>query len=172
MRRTVALAAMVLFVCLVASNTQATTSRVELELGSVTVWLGMPKALAEKQLTEAGYRLRSGAGTDSMTWQAGSDNEGRYYTLEFGEGKLSYADREWWKKGENPFEAVLAALGALAEKTTTPCFITRRPLNEPDLEVDRIVIDCGQRGALLMRGHSRKSDAKTIDVVERIGKMH
>lgn len=162
--------AMLLFTGLAASNAQ-TNPRVELELGGVTVWLGMPKALAEKQLTEAGYRLEAGAGTDFVIWQGGTEKQKRRYSVGFRGGKLSYADRDWFVTGQDPFEAVLAALGALSENATSPCFIMHDPLSEPEQEMDRIVIQCGQRSVLLMLGTFRASGSKYVEVTERIGAL-
>ncbi len=160
--------AMLLLTGLAASNAQ-TNPRVELELGSVTVWLGMSKALAEKQLTEAGYRVVEGAGTDWMIWEDGTE-KGRWYSVQFRAGKLSYADRQWWLKGQDPFEAVLAALSALSEKARIPCFIMNVPLNKPDQQGDRIVIQCGQRSVLLMLASFGPSFPKDRAVLERIGR--
>jgi hypothetical protein len=162
MKRTAAV--VLLFLAGVPSISAQTRPRVELKLGAVTVWLGMPKELALKQMAEAGYRLLTPPAADSQLWNGGTDKDPHEYPMEFSSGKLTWAEVEWWTE-EDPLQAVLDALSQLAEKATAPCSVVHQPLTEPGLHIDRVFIVCGSRSVRLTHSKSRKS----IGVTEMIG---
>lgn len=114
-------------------------NRVSLDVGSVTVWLGMPRSDAMKKLSEAGYKV-IGDG-DSLT----VSSSGNVQFLTFRNGGLIFANRVWGtSEYVDEAGAVMGALSALAEKTkTNACTVSHDPVSEPGISVGRIFINCG-----------------------------
>ncbi len=136
---------------------------VSLELGSVTVWLGMTQTEALLKLQRAGYHVE---GDSAM--RIVNDGE-KVYTIEFENGQLTFADREWHSQGTNVMDAVLGALTALASYGPASCAVTHAPITQPDYASDRIFIECGKRSVLLSQGHF--GSVSTVSADERIGQL-
>lgn len=141
-------------------------ARTELELGSVTVWLGMAEADALAQLQAAGYRV---TGSPSETSRI-IVNASEIYTVWFKQGKLIFTARSWSTK-KSVMAAVLGALTSLEDRGARSCVISHQPLRKPNMSNDRVFIECGQRSVELSDG-TVDIDGKeysTTEVSERIG---
>lgn len=153
----------------------AAQNRVSLDVGSVTVWLGMPRTEVLTRLTAAGYKI-----TDVGNNWTIVDSFGSMHDLRFRDGKVIYADREWYvSKDTDEAEAVIGALGTLAEKSkTNPCAVSHEPLAEPTISADRVFVSCGRtiraNGELAIERSVLISQAvvagkKILSISERIG---
>jgi len=124
------------------------SERISLEVGTITVWLGMTQEDAVKKFGDAGYQVTFANNTLSV--HSASDS----HILQFKNGKLVFADREWYTKYKsNELDAVLGALGSLAEKARNqPCEVIHSPLSSPDSSSNRVFVSCGDRSVLVGRG--------------------
>jgi hypothetical protein len=149
-------------------------NRVSLDVGSVTVWLGMPKSDAMKKFSEAGFKVVD-SGDGLMV-----SSPGNVHFLTFRHNSLIFANRDWYVSGStDEAQAVMGALSALAAKTkTNACTVSHDPISEPGISVDRIFISCGQTfrtdGTLVversvMISVSGFGGKRTVGVVESIG---
>ena len=136
-----------------------------LDLGSVTVWLGMTKQEAMKKLSAAGDTPKELG--DKIGVETGTGT----HILWFKNDRLVFTDLEWYRdRTGDGIDAVLGALGALAQKNDGhPCAVLHAPLSDPNLSVDRVFVKCGERSVLISKG---KLEGKLlVDVSERIGDM-
>jgi hypothetical protein len=141
-------------------------AKVSLELGSVTVWLGMPETEALSGFQRAGYKV---LGMPSALTKM-IVNDKTAYSVGFKGGRLVYADREWPSSGSGELDAVLRAMAALASHGTTSCSIIHAPISKPDGSLNRIFIDCGERSVLLAKGTFEASgENRFVTISERIG---
>jgi hypothetical protein len=162
-----ALALLTAFPC-VAQN------RVSLDVGPVTVWLGMLKSDAIKKYSEAGYKVLDNGDALMLS------SNGNVTLLIFQHNSLIFASRDW-SVGESPDEAqaVIGAVSALAEKTkTNACTVSHDPLSEPGISVDRVFIQCGHTvrpdGTLVIERSvmitvNSSGGKRSLGVVESIG---
>ncbi len=155
----------VLFFPFAAQSQQA---KVSLDLGSVTVWLGMPRQELINKCAGAGFKQMF-ADDDGILFTDGKRN----YNTQFKDGRLAYADLDWYSsKGElDAFQTTMAALASMVDShrdLIPACAITHEPLNKPDYQVDRIFISCGKRSFLLLALSGGK---KSYGIMESIGKM-
>ena len=144
---------------------QSMSQKVSLELGSVTVWLGMPRQEVINKCASVGFKQLV-QDRDRLRFQS----EDHMYTTEFKNGRLVYADRDWYSKksGSDAFQSTIAALGTIGDKNTT-CIISHAPVTDPDKMLNRVFIECGKRSFLLLEN---KTEGKAYyDVYERIGEM-
>jgi hypothetical protein len=92
------------------------------------------------------------------------------HVLEFKNGQLVFAEREWNTKDKDGLDAVLGALGALAEKAgNQPCSVIQSPVSSPDSSYSRVFVVCGSRSVLVAKGTLMSQPF--VDVSERIGDM-
>jgi hypothetical protein len=152
-----------------ANHTQQ--NRVSLDLGPVTVWLGMPKTEFLSVAKEAGYKttdfgVKEGAKENDVVMSSGEKITGTYYSLRFNKaGLLTYADRRWPDDDKSPYEAVMGALNTVDGQK---CTVSRQPLSEPNYNLDRIFLFCDKsRSILLTYGRVHGFDASG-EVSERI----
>jgi hypothetical protein len=139
-----------------------TNQRVSLDIGSVTVWLNMSKAELVKKFSDAGY-VTTDLGNGVVV---GSARE--LHDFRFRNGRLVYAEVEWYRGNGEEMDAVLGALGTLADKSKSrPCTMAHQPLSAPDMNLDRLFIFCGDRSVLIASG--KVQGKASIDVSERIG---
>lgn len=155
-------------------------SRIELELGSVTVWLGMPEASALQEFESASYRVRKNppSGASGYCFVLIGSTEDAVF---FREGRLAFAERDW-NSGKTAIASVVGALVSLMNHGAQSCGFTHYPmpfkfgapqsLRKPGVEgSDWVVIDCDHRSVRLMEGMD-KMNGKTFpvtDIHERIG---
>jgi hypothetical protein len=140
--------------------------RISLEVGTVTVWLGMTKEEAAKKFSNAGYTVT--AFSDGLLLdRAGSAHDA--HIIRFKNGRLCYADQEWLTgNNTDPLDAVLGALGALAEKVgDQPCSVIHSPLFSPNATSNRVFISCGQHSVFIAKGTFMGKPFAGVDV--RIG---
>jgi hypothetical protein len=145
---------------------QSVPPRVSLELGSITVWLGMPRQEVINKCASAGFK--SIEAPNGIRFVSGDT----MYTVEFKDDRLTYADREWYfANGElDAFQSTIAALGAIADDNSSlTCTISHQPLNTPEMQINRVFIVCGNRSYLLIDG--TMNGKKIHGVTERIGKV-
>lgn len=140
--------------------------KVSIDLGSVTVWLGMSQTDALAQFQSAGYKVLGDGTTARMSVQDGS----RVYSIWFKGGKVICAEREWYSSGKDEMDAVLGALAAMASHGVRSCSVMHDAINEPDQSAERILIDCGQRSVYLAKGKiSSANPVNYVSAFERIG---
>lgn len=139
-------------------------ARVLLDLGTVTVWLGMPKDEAVKKFVDAQYIVTDMG--DQILVHLGSVYYGR---LAFKNNRLVFTFVEWLKADTDEVDAVLGALGALAEKGPSPCVLSHQPLSQPDSTLNRVFVICGDRSVLI--GHGKVGNSPFVSITERIGEL-
>lgn len=131
-----------------------TPNHVTLELRSVTVWLGEPKAQVQKEMESEGMIFGEGSGRGHYLV---ADNAGKTsYPLQFTNDKLSYAARNWMS--DDPAKAlqtVMDAMTSLVDRGAVKCELEHAPMNDPNMRVNRIFINCGLRGLLLTTGTAK-----------------
>ncbi len=137
-----------------------------LELGTVTVSLGMAKQQVLRLFSEASYKVMESTATSSATVIDGALKH--VYTVQFTGSRLTYADRSWTSTDGEGLDAAIKALGALAQKGAASCSVAHAPVSEPDTTLDRVFVKCGQRGVLMIRGKA-SGIGDTYDVSEFIG---
>ncbi len=143
---------------------QTADKQTALDLGHVTVWLGMPQQEAMKRFSSAGYKVTE-AGSLGVFLKAADD----YYQMRFNQGRLVYAERSWYNsKQGDAFDAVLGALVALAgDAKNQTCTVSHQPVKDPDVTWERIFIFCGDRSVRIGKG--RLGGTAGVDVTEFIG---
>lgn len=155
---------LVLCLCAQPGRPQSQSERVSLEIDSQTVWLGMPKADVTKKFTDIGYKI-----TDLPDGTMIAYADKKAHPFHFTNGRLDFADVSWAAQGGDVIDAVLGALGALADKTNTPCLIDHEPISKPGETADRVFISCGERSVLILNG--KINGTLTWEVSERIGEF-
>jgi len=145
-------------------------NRVSLQLGIVTVWLGMPKSEFMTAAKAAGYNVNDRPGLDNqvlMTLESGREIT-QLYTISFNKARLlKYASRVWPDTNQSPYEAML---GALKTVDGQHCNISHQPLNTPQSNLDRVLVDCDSgRSLLISYGKLALSPTSFGAVDERIG---
>jgi hypothetical protein len=154
-------------VFLTALTTVAQTrQKVTLELGSVTVWLGMPKADVLSACAAAGYRATEvkDNGDVFISITTGTARSDQVYAVKVRGGRVIYADREWYSSERDAWESVLGALATLDGKN---CLLSHQPVNKPESQMNRVFLLCGPRSVLITNG--KRNGVAVSDVWERIG---
>ena len=161
---------LILALCASTVNAQV-GNRVSLELGTVTVWLGMDKAAVKQQVEARGMNYDDSSPNSVVVADLQAK---RVFTLQFEHDKLVYADRNWLRDESNALPSVMDALAALIDKGATNCTIAHEPLSSPDTKMNRVLIDCGNRGILLTYGTHNVAGQSYTDnnISEIIGTYH
>jgi hypothetical protein len=146
--------ALFLVVSGLALNGQVKGEKTSLELGSVTVWLGMPKQEVVKRCASASYLLSKGPGDeleirDSEKLTAGS----HIFRVIFKNDQVTYASRNWYSSKASPFDAVLGALEQLGD-ARGGCSVAHDQDKTPGSAFDRVVVTCGFRRVLIESGNT------------------
>ncbi len=146
-------------------------NRVTLELGTVTVWLGMDKAAVRQQVESSGMNFDE---SNPKIVLVADLQAKRVFTLQFEHDKLVYADRNWLSDEANALPSVMDALAALIDKGATNCTIAHVPMSSPYTKMNRVLIDCGYRGILLTYGTQNVAGQTYTDnaISEIIGTYH
>ena len=139
--------------------------KVSLDLGTVTVWLGMPQSDVLLQFQSAGYRV-TGEG-DTRTVSIGDSPA----MIGFQNGRLKYATREWYTPGQDEMDVVIRALTDLASHGGTFCSIVPDRMNTPGGSRDTIFVRCGERSLMFVKGEAveKTGVVPVVEVQERIG---
>lgn len=162
--------ALLIFALFTSSAVGQTGSRVTLDLGPVTVWLGMDRAAAKQQLETAGMKFIPDE-SDTGRVQVLDQFAKRLYSLRFENNKVVFAERNWLSDEANALSSVMDALTSLADQAASRCTIQHDPINKPEGKLNRVFITCGPRailmtfGTMTIGGQSYSDDT----VEERIG---
>ena len=140
--------------------------RVTLEVGTVTVWLGMTKEEATKKFSGAGYVVTNDG--DKLLLRNGGDAHIIWFR---DDGRLAFANQGWNTTDKSDLlDAVMGALGSLAEKVGShPCSVIHSPISSPDSSSNRVFISCGERSVLFAKGTI--VGQPFVEISERIGDM-
>jgi len=146
-----------------AADTAQVSDRISLEVGTVTVWLGMTQEEAATKFRDARYKVTLVG--DELLLQSNSES----HILRFKGSRLAFADREWITNyNADTVDAVIGALGELAEKAKNEsCYVNHSPISSPDSSSNRVFVSCGQRSVLIGKGTIMGHTYETIS--ERIG---
>lgn len=173
---------MVLVSVLLSASSFAQTPKVKLDLGPVTVWLGMSKSDVVKKFSAAGYDIKE-MDSDGVSVPDGKRltvmNKSPFptkeawqnvYFLSFAGGHLSYAERSWFDE-KDPLSSVIEAVGSLTARGSSSCTVSYSPNSSPGASVSRVFIECGKRSLLLVRGEYEMEGSKNplFEVSEFIG---
>jgi hypothetical protein len=139
---------------------------ISLDIGVVSVWLGMPKDQALKKFSEVGYKTSPLQKDGRMFVDTGTNAS----LVIFNSDRLVFADVGWYQSGRTEADAVLGALGALADKKSKDeaCEVANVPLSRPDISGNRVLVSCGPRSVLIGK-LKIENDQPGATVRERIG---
>lgn len=144
--------AVALVVSGLALNAQVKEARTSMELGSVTVWLGMPKQEVVRRCASAGYSVND---TNDLIFDTNDPKkataDSKWFGVKFKNGRLSFASREWYSSKASPFGAAIGALEQLKD-THAGCSVVHDQDKSPDAEFERVFITCGFRTVLIKVG--------------------
>lgn len=102
-------------------------------------------------------------------WVLGSPEKGLGPSLQFTNGLLSYADRNWVTYDNDIVEALFGAVRTLNKEGFSRCTVTADDSASPDLTAHRVWIQCGEKTVLVIR---RSFGGKSYNFVdERLGSM-
>jgi|NGEPerStandDraft_6_1074524.scaffolds.fasta_scaffold99585_2 hypothetical protein len=150
-----------------AGFTQTADRQITLDLGHVTVWLGMPEQETRKRFSSAGYKVIDAPLTVAPLTVVTDGVDA--YLVRFKQGRLIYASRGWYnsKQGDE-LDAILGALGALADKAkNADCTVAHDSTKNPDTSYDRIFVWCGDRSVRIGKG--KIGGKEVLDIAENIG---
>ena len=134
---------------------------VSLDVGSVTIWLGMTEDEAARKFRDAGYSVTRAA---DMLLVKGTES----HVIWFKNGRLVFADQGWNTSDKTDVDAVIEALGDLAEKAgNQSCMVVHSPLSSPNSSGNRVFVSCGERSVLIGKGTIMGKPF--VDISERIG---
>jgi hypothetical protein len=154
--------AITLLLCATAFS-QSGSPRTSLELGSVDVWLGMPKQEVLAKFASAGFKVINTTEVGLMVL----DDDKQTYNVDFRGGRLSFASRSWNGKNTDNITAVIEALAAISGRNGSFCRVYREPSSSPSTSLNRIFVTCGQRSVVVGKG---KINGINVEIVEeRIG---
>ena len=134
-----------------------------LRVGLIKIWLGMSKTEFQRAVSTAGYVANEVGGSTAVIDD--QENPTLSFTVRFKAGRISYASRPWRTKSKDDFEAIIGALTTLDGKT---CVISHRPVNEPNVNLDRILVDCGVHSVLIENG--KLATSLFSEVSDQIGR--
>jgi len=137
-------------------------TKVDMQIGALTVWLGMPKGDALALFKAQGYKQ-----TDMGDQTYYEIRDGTLSTIGFKGDRLSYATRSWRSKENDDLASVIAVLTELSSKHQEQCTLRADTLREPDMNSERLFVDCGRRGVLIAKGTI--AGTKFAEVMEYIG---
>jgi hypothetical protein len=120
-------------------------SKAAIDVHGTKLRLGMSKGEVTDKLT--GNEITK---DDEDNWNiASSGNLGP--TLQFTDGRLSYADRYWTTYDNDIAEALFGAVNSLNQEGFSACTVTADTKTEPDTTAHRVWIRCGEKSILLVR---------------------
>jgi hypothetical protein len=148
MKRTLILVALI---TLFSPLMQGQSKRVTLDLGTVTVWIGMPKQEAFSKLATAGYKLMTTSDEDTA--------DGKIIAVLSGDELY---------KNTSVADAVIDSLRTVAGPSGATCKVIPDTLSNPESSLKRVFVQCGTRTILIMKGKIGKAE-NLVTVSERIG---
>ena len=145
-----------------ALNAQVKGEKTSLELGSVTVWLGMPRQEVVKRCASAGYSMSNRQGDDLEIRDSEKlTTDSHIFRVIFKNGRLAFASRNWYSSKASPFDAVLGALGQL-EGARGGCSVVHDQDKSPDGKLDMVFITCGFRRVLIESGNTNGESVANV----------
>jgi hypothetical protein len=152
-----------LAVSAVALNAQVKGEKTSLELGSVTVWLGMPRQEVVKRCATAGYSVSNGPGDELVIRDSEKmTTDSHIFRVIFKDDRVTYASRNWYSSKAKPFEAVLGALEQLADRRASGCLLVHDQDKSPDSAWDMVYITCGLRRVLIESGNTNGESVAAV----------
>jgi hypothetical protein len=151
----------------------AQSAKTALDIGGVTVWLGMSKKELLARCSAAGLYILKPEGNDFVifesaeAWksmQAGGPVKAPYYVVTKNEAVV-FATREWRSSEADDADAVLGALQSLGNRTD--CTISHERERTPERDYDKVFIRCGARTVVFKNG--KLSGTPVFDISEEIG---
>jgi len=138
-------------------------SKAAIEIRGTKLRLRMTKAAVTEKL--AGTEITK---IHDNEWIAGSP-EHLGPTLQFTDGSLSFADREWTTGYNDTGEALFGVVNSLNSEGFSSCSVRADTHSSPDIVSQRVWIDCGEKTIVLIR---RSISGKTFtSVMEQLGTM-
>jgi hypothetical protein len=143
--------------------------RVDLDLGPVTVWLGMSQKQATSEFSNAGYVLDPLLSTGEVFYVYRGEAKGEDFLgqVSFQNGRLVYASHGL-PSDEDSYDSAFSTLTNFAQKGLAVCSLSARPLIEPRRQSQRVWIRCGDRTLFLLE---RTVPRKSNSVEEWIGEI-
>jgi hypothetical protein len=141
------MAILLLYFGTLSGSSFQTPEQPTMRIGTMKIWLGMSKVDFQKALSAAGYVATEVGGSTVVIDD--QKNPSVSFTVRFKAGRVSYASRPWRTKSRDDFEAIMGALTTLDGRT---CVVSHEPVNEPDINLDRVLIDCGVHSVLIENG--------------------
>jgi hypothetical protein len=142
---------------------QKRLSKAAIEVRGTKLRLGMTKAEVTDKL--AGTEVTK---IHDNEWIAGS-LEHLGPTLQFTDGSLTFADREWTTGYNDLGEALFGVVNSLNSEGFSSCSIRADTHSSPDIIAQRVWINCGEKTIVLIR---RSMTGKTYtSVMEQLGTM-
>jgi hypothetical protein len=147
-------------------NAQVTGAKTSLELGSVTVWLGMSKQEVLRRCIVADYMVSEGDHHSLMIVDGKKLTEdSRIFDVILKNDRVTFASRNWYSSKAKPFEAVLGALEQLGDRRTG-CLVIHDQDKSPSHALDQVLISCGFRTVRIESGNM--NGEPVADVYEQI----
>jgi len=146
---------------------QHQVSRAALEVAGTRLVMGMTKAQVTEKL--AGVNIEK---LHDDRWMIGSLEKGKEELgpiLEFSNGMLSYAEREWSTSANDVPGALFGAMTSLNKEGFSDCHVTADLYTAPDTKAQRVWIHCGEKSVLLITRFI--GDHGYTSVLEQLGAM-
>jgi hypothetical protein len=149
--------------------------RVTLELGPVSVWLGMPKQQVLEKFTAAGYEIEDPE--EKVVYVRNKspfqhdDSWLNIFRMSFTAGKLSYAERSWLDESD-PLGSVTKAIGELTGHGSRDCSVSYNSANNPGYSDATVFIECANKTVYVTRGeYASAPKGPHFEVSEYIGTL-
>ena len=154
------------FASIVYAEQQSSRIRhASIEVGGTRLSLGMSKIQVKEKL--AGQEITY---IHEDEWMLGSfDKKELGPTIQFTNGRLSYADRNWVTYDNDIAEAMFGAVKTLNNEGFSRCNVTADDSVSPDLTAHRVWIECGEKTVLIIRRSFGGKSYNSVD--ERLGHM-
>jgi hypothetical protein len=131
-------------------------SKAEIEIGGARLRLGMTKAdVTEKLAGVPIYKDREDF------WLIGEKSISQ--CLQFTNGRLSYASRNWPTFDNDVLEAFYGAVAHLNNEGHSSCKVNADSKLEPDEKYQRVLIRCGEKTILVSRASLSGKSYNTVD---------
>lgn len=134
-----------------ALNAQVKGEKTSLELGSVTVWLGMPRQEVVKRCASAGYSVTGPGDELEIRDSEKLTTDSHIFKVVFKNDRVTYASRNWYESNASLFDAVLGALEQLGD-VRGGCSVAHHQDKTPDKAFERVDITCGFRRVRIVSG--------------------
>lgn len=142
---------------------QRRLSRSAIDVKGVKLRLGMSKSEVSEKLV--GNEITK---TDEDDWMVAASGE-LGPSLEFTDGRLSFADRYWVTYDNDISEALYGAVTSLNQEGLPACTVNTDIKTDPDSSLHRLWILCGEKSIVMVHNMTH---ARTFNTVhEQLGRM-